>query len=71
VIIDEYGIDDGSDKSRGIKRTISGFRIKDSRMVVSSGMVIVYPVPIRILGSMFKVPDGEVLQQAQKVRRVI
>jgi hypothetical protein len=59
-MIDEYGIDDKRDKSRGIKTAVSGFRIKNSRMVVSSGMVIVCPVPIRILRHMFKVPDGEV-----------
>jgi hypothetical protein len=38
-MIDEYGIDDKRDKSRGIKRVISGFRIKNSRMIVSAGMV--------------------------------
>jgi hypothetical protein len=72
-MIDEYGIDDERDnerdKSRGIKKVISGFRIKNSRMVISSGMVIVCPVPTRILLSMCKVPEGEVSQQAQKVRR--
>jgi hypothetical protein len=68
-MIDEYGIDDKLDKSRGIKRTISGFRIKNARMVISSGMVIVCPVPIRILHNRFKVPNGEVAEQAQKVRR--
>jgi hypothetical protein len=68
-MIDEYGIDGKRDKSRRIKEAISGFRIKNSRMVVSSGTGIVCPLPRRILCSKFKVPDGEVSQQAQKVRR--
>jgi hypothetical protein len=68
-MIDGYGIDDKHDKSRGIKRVISGFRIKNSQIVVSSGMIIVCLVPIRILRNRFNVPDGEVSQQAQKVRR--
>jgi hypothetical protein len=59
-MIDEYGIDEKPDKSRGIERVISEFRIKNSRIVVSSGMVIVCPVAIQILRNRFKVPDGEV-----------
>jgi hypothetical protein len=58
-MIDESGIDDKRDKSRGIKKTISGFRIKNSRMVISSGMAIVCPVPRRILQNRFKVPGRE------------
>jgi hypothetical protein len=65
-MIDESGIDDKRDKSRGINRVISGFRIKNSRMVISSGMVIVCPVPMRILRSRFKGPDGTGSQQAQR-----
>jgi hypothetical protein len=68
-MIDKYGIGDKRDKSRGIKRAISAFRVKDSRMVVSSGMVVVCPVPKRILRSMFEVPDTEVSQEAEVVRR--
>jgi hypothetical protein len=68
-MIDEYGIDDKRHKLREIKRVISGFRIKNSRGAVSSGMVVVCPVPIGILRSRFKVPDREVSQQAQKVRK--
>jgi hypothetical protein len=68
-MIGEYGIDDQRDKSRGIKAVISGFQIENSRMVVSSGMAIVCPIPIRILPSRFKVLEGEGSEQAQKVRR--
>jgi hypothetical protein len=68
-MIDDFDIDDERDKSRGIKRVISGFRIKNLRIIVSSGMVIVCPVPIRMSRNRFKVSDGEVLQQAQKGRR--
>jgi hypothetical protein len=68
-MIDEYGMDDKRDRSIGIKRVISGFRIKNSRMVASSETVIVCPGPIQFLRSRFKIPDGEVLQQAQKLRR--
>jgi hypothetical protein len=68
-MINEYGIDDKRNKPRGIKRAIFGFRIKNSRMVVSSGMAIVCPVPIRLLQNRSKIPDGEMSQQAQKVRR--
>jgi Trm5-related predicted tRNA methylase len=67
-MIDEYGIDHRRDKSRGMKRAISELRIKNSRTVVSSGMVVVSPVLIGILRSWFKMPDKEVSQQAQKVR---
>jgi hypothetical protein len=66
-MIDEYGIDDKRDKPRGIKKVITGFRIKNSQMMVSSGMAIICPVSIQILRSRLKVPDGEVSQQAQKV----
>jgi hypothetical protein len=68
-MIDEYGIDDKRDQSRGIKRAISRFRIKNSQMVVSSGMVIICLATIQILRSKFTVPDGEVSQQTQKVQK--
>jgi hypothetical protein len=42
-MIDKYGIDDKRDAPQGIKRLVSGFRVKNSRMVVSSGIIIVYP----------------------------
>jgi hypothetical protein len=68
-MIDEYGIDDKRDQSRGTKTVISGFRIRNSRMVVASGMVIVYPVPIQILRSRFKVLDEEVSTSDMLCRR--
>jgi hypothetical protein len=61
-MIDKYEFDDKHDKSHGIMKVISEFRIKNSQMVISSGMVSVYPVPIRILPGRFKVPEGEVSQ---------
>jgi hypothetical protein len=67
-MIEEYGIDDRRAKSRGIARVISGSRIKNSRIVVSYGMVIVHRLLTRILRSRFEVPDGEASQQGQKVQ---
>jgi hypothetical protein len=64
-MINEHGIDDKLDKSQGIRGVISGFRINNLRMVVSSG--IVCSVPTQILCNKCKVPDGEVSYQAQKV----
>jgi hypothetical protein len=56
VTIDEYGIDDKRDKSQGIKRAISGFRIKNSEMVVPSEMIIVCLASIRICAAGLKYP---------------
>jgi hypothetical protein len=67
-MIEEYGIVDKRDKSRGIARVISGSRIKNSWIVVSFGMVLVRWLLTRILRNRFEVPDGEASQQAQNVR---
>jgi hypothetical protein len=58
-MIEEYGIDDKRDKSRGITRMISGFQIKNSQIVVRHGMIIADPVLIRVLRSRFELPDGK------------